>query len=122
MRMVFDYRALNTITKKNRYPLPRIEVLFDKFAGAKFFTSLDLQQGYHQIRIPDSDKEKTAFRTPMGLYQFKVLTFGLTNAPATFQAEMNRILQSVLGVCCVVYLDDICIDTISLPEHLSIWS
>ena len=74
--MVFDYCALNTITKKNRYPLPRIEDLFDKFAGAKFFTTLDLQQGYHQIRIPDTDQEKTAFRTPMGLYQFKVLTFG----------------------------------------------
>ena len=76
VRMVFDYRALNTITKKNRYPLPRIEDLFDKCAGAKVFTTLDLQQGYHQIRIPDSNQEKTASRTPMGLYHFKVLTFG----------------------------------------------
>ena len=117
MRMVFDYRALNSIIVKSRYPLPRIEDIFDKLAGSKFFSCLDLQQGYHPIRIPDSDREKTAFRTPMGLYQFKVLTFGLTNGPAPFQAEMNRILEPVLSVC-VVFLDDICIHSMTLSDHL----
>ncbi len=89
LRMCLDYRALNKLTVKNRYPLPRIDDLFDQLQGAVVFSSLDLASGYHQIRITDENVPKTAFRTPMGLYQFRVLCFGLTNAPSTFQAVMS---------------------------------
>jgi hypothetical protein len=90
LRMVQDYRYLNKITIKNWYPLPRIDDLLDSISGIKYFTFLDLTSGYYQIRITEEDVPKTAFRTPFGLYQFKVLTFGLTNAPATFQSVMNE--------------------------------
>jgi hypothetical protein len=85
LRLCVDYRALNSITVKNRYPIPRIDDLLDAVSGAKFFTSLDLTSGYHQVLISKEDRPKTAFRTPMGHFQFKVLIEGLTNAPATFQ-------------------------------------
>ncbi|KAJ9525206.1 hypothetical protein QJQ45_020746, partial [Haematococcus lacustris] len=90
-----------------RYPLPRIDDLFDKLSGCKVFSSLDLQAGYHQIKITLEDVPKTAFRTPEGHFQFKVLCFGLTNAPATFQRVMNDAFATVLGKCALVYLDDI---------------
>jgi hypothetical protein len=87
--MVQEYRCLNKNTIKNRYPLPKIDDLLDSISGMKYFTSLDLTSDYYQILIIEEDVPKTASRTPFGLYQFKVLTFGLTNAPATFQSERH---------------------------------
>jgi hypothetical protein len=117
LRAVFDYRGLNKITARDRYPLPRIDSLFDAMYGCSVFSSLDLQSGYHQILIHPDDIPKTAFVTPLGQYQFKVLCFGLTNAPATFQRIMNRIFESQLYKSVVVYLDDVCVMSRSLEEH-----
>jgi hypothetical protein len=119
LRMVIDYRALNKITIKNKYPLPRIDDLLDRLGGAKYFTSLDLTSGYHQIRINSDDVPKTAFRTPLGHFQFKVLSFGLTNAPATFQTVMNSVFAPLLGRSVVVYLDDILIYSKTAEEHFA---
>ena len=118
LRMCIDYRALNKITIKNKYPLPRTDQLIDSLSNAKVFSSLDLQSGYHQIRIPDEDVPKTAFRTPFGHYEFKVLSFGLTNAPATFQATMNHVFRPYLHKFVVVYIDDILVFSKSHEEHL----
>ncbi|KAJ9533992.1 hypothetical protein QJQ45_027094 [Haematococcus lacustris] len=118
LRMCIDYRQLNKLTLRDQYPLPRIDDLFDRLSGCSVFSSLDLQAGYHQIRITPEDVPKTAFRTPEGHFQFKVLSFGLTNAPATFQRVMNDAFAPVLGKCALVYLDDILIMSKSLPEHL----
>jgi transposase InsO family protein len=117
MRMVIDYRALNKITVKNRYPLPRIDDLLDTLAGAKVFSSLDLTSGYHQIRIEPEDVPKTAFRTPLGHFQWKVLSFGLTNAPATFQSVMNHVFRPYLGKFVLVYMDDILVFSATPKEH-----
>ncbi|KAJ9523626.1 hypothetical protein QJQ45_007296 [Haematococcus lacustris] len=118
LRMCIDYRQLNKLTLRDQYPLPRIDDLFDRLSGCSVFSSLDLQAGYHQIRITPEDVPKTAFRTPEGQFQFKVLSFGLTNAPATFQRVMNDAFAPVLGKCALVYLDDILVMSKSLPEHL----
>lgn len=117
LRMCCDYRVLNSRTVKNRYPLPRIDELLDRLQGASVFTKLDLQSGYWQIRIKDEDIPKTAFRTRYGHFEWKVLPFGLTNAPATFQALMNRVLAPYLDRFVVVYLDDILIYSRSAEEH-----
>ena len=115
LRMCVDYRALNHITAKDKYPLPRIDDLLDKLKGAKVFSSVDLQSGYHQIRIADEDVQKTAFKTHEGLYEFLVLPFGLTNAPAAFQREMKAVFDHLNYV--LVYLDDILIFSRSHEEH-----
>ncbi|KAJ9532677.1 hypothetical protein QJQ45_010761 [Haematococcus lacustris] len=115
--MCVDFRALNKITVRDRFPLPLIDDLFDKLQGCTLFSSMDLQSGYHQILIPAEDVPKTAFSTPTGHYQYKVLCFGLTNAPATFQRVMNNIFHDLLGKSVLVYLDDILIMSRSLEEH-----
>ena len=107
--MCMDWRALNKLTVKNKYPLPRIDDLLDQLQGAAIFSIIDLKAGYHQIRIPEEDIPKTAFCTHKGLFQYKVMGFGLSNAPSTFQAMINKILAPVLGQCALVYLDDIII-------------
>ena len=117
IRMCVDYRALNLLTVKNRYPLPRIDDLLDRLHGATVFTSMDLQTGFNQILITQEDVEKTAFLTHRGLYQYRVLCFGISNAPSTFQSVMNRVLAKVIGTTCMVYMDDILVYSKRREDH-----
>jgi len=119
LRMCVDYRGLNRITRKNRHPLPRIDELIDRFRGARYFTKLDLLSGYHQQRIFDAHTHKTAFRCRYGHYEFNVVPFGLTNAPASFSNMMFKVLDPVLDKWVVVYLDDILIYSKTKQEHLA---
>ena len=118
LRMCIDYKSLNQQTVKSRYPLPRIDDLFDRLQGAQVFSSIDLQSAYYQVRLKPDDVPKTAFTTPMGLYEFKVLCFGLTNDPGTFQNIMNDVLRDVIGKFVIVYLDDIVVYSKNKAEHL----
>ena len=118
LRLVQDYRALNAITVKNKYPLPLISELVNKLQGAKYFTKLDVQWGFNNVRMKVGDKWKAAFQTNQGLYEPLVMFFGLTNSPATFQTMMDGIFDKLItDRVVVVYLDDILIFTKSLEEH-----
>jgi hypothetical protein len=109
LRMCVDYRPLNAMTIKNKYSLPRIDVLFNQLAGAKVFSKIDLRSGYHQIKIRASDIPKTAFSTRYCLYEFLVMSFGPTNAPIYFMYLMNSVFMNELDKFIVVFIDDILI-------------
>ena len=109
LRLCIDYRQLNKVTIKNRYPLPRIDDLFDPLRGVRVYSKIDLRTGYHQLRVRDTDMPKTAFRTSYGHFEFRVMPFRLMNAPAAFMDLMHRIFQPYLDQFVVVFVDDILI-------------
>jgi hypothetical protein len=112
-----DYRLLNAVTIKNKYPLPRIDILFDQLVGAQVFSKIDLRSGYHQIKIHDEDIPKTAFSMRYGLYEYLEMSFGLTNAPAHFMYLMNSVFMSELDKFVVVFIDDILVYSKSTEDH-----
>ncbi|KRZ01755.1 Retrovirus-related Pol polyprotein from transposon, partial [Trichinella zimbabwensis] len=119
-RFCVDYRKLNAVTRIDAQPIPRIDDTLDALAGAQWFSTLDLASGYWQVEVAECDREKTAFSTPMGLFQFRVMPFGLCNAPATFQRLMETALRGLTWKACLVYLDDIIVFGKTEKEHLEL--
>jgi hypothetical protein len=117
LHLCVDYRPLNAVTIKNKYPLPRIDILFDQLAGAQVFSKIDLRSGYHQIKIRDEDIPKTAFSTRYGLYEYLVMSFGLTNAPAHLIYLMNSVFMTELDKFVMVFIDDIHVYSKSMEDH-----
>ena len=117
LRLCVDYRGLNLITKKNRYPLPLISEALDRVVGAKIYTKLDIQAAYNRIRVKEGDEWKTAFRSRYGHYEYKVMPFGVVNGPATFQGYINSVLREYLDLLCIAYLDDILIYSVDPTTH-----
>jgi hypothetical protein len=115
--MCVDYRPLNAVTIKNKYPLPRIDILFDQLSKAKVFSKIDLRSGYHQIKIRPQDVPKTAFSTRYGLYEYLVISFGLTNAPAYFMYLINSVFMPELDKFVIVFIDDILIYSENEEDH-----
>ena len=116
-RAVTDFRALNAMTVKNRYPLPRADQLFDRLAHAKYFSKIDLRTGFYQILIAEADRHKTAFMTSQGLFEYNVLPMGLCNSPAIFMQLMNDTFREYLNVSVLVFLDDIIVYSDTLEDH-----
>ncbi|UYV60444.1 hypothetical protein LAZ67_1001171, partial [Cordylochernes scorpioides] len=117
-RFCVDYRKLNGVTVKDVYPIPRIDDVMDTLQGSKYFSAIDLRSGYWQVEIEEKDKEKTAFTTTHGLYEFNVMPFGLCNAPATFERNMDNVLGNLRWQICLCYLDDVIIYSSDFPTHL----
>lgn len=118
LQFCVDYWRLNNVTKKDVYPLPRINDTLDRLCNTKYFSSTDLKSGYWQIKVDERDREKTAFITPDGLYKFQVMLFRLCSAPTTFQRLMDTVLADLKWHTCLVYLDDVIVFTPSFEEHL----
>ena len=117
LRMCIDYRQINKVTVKNKYPLPRIKDLFDQLKGADVFSKIDPRSGYYQLRVKEVDVSKTAFRTRYGHYEFLVMPFGLTNAPVAFMDLMNRVFRPYVDQFVVVFIDDILVYSKDAQEH-----
>ena len=117
LRLCVDYRQLKKMIVKNKYPLPRIDDLFDQLKGASVFSNINLRFGYHQLRIKDADVHKTAFRTRYGHYEFLVMSFGLTNAPAAFMDLMNRVFRPYVDRFVVVFINDIFVYSKDWEDH-----
>ena len=117
LRLCVDYRQLNKMTVKNKYPLPRIDDLFDQLKGESVFSKIDLRSGYHQLRIKDTDVHKTAFKTRYGHYEFLVMPFGLTNVSADFMDLMNHVFQSYVDQFVMVFIDDILVYSKDWENH-----
>ncbi|GKF28674.1 putative reverse transcriptase domain-containing protein [Tanacetum coccineum] len=116
-QMCIDYQELNKLTMKNRYPLPKIDDLFDQLQGSSVYSKIDLRSSYHQLRVREEDIPKTAFRTRYGHYEFQVMPFGLTNTPAVFMDLMNRVCKPYLDKFMIVFIDDILIYSKNKQEH-----
>jgi len=117
LRQCADYQALNEVSKKDRHPLPLISEALDRLGGAKYFTKVDIKDAYHNIRIREGDEWKTTFSTKLGTYEYLVMPFGLCNGPAAFQLWINEVLMEHIDMCCIVYLDDVLIDSNTLQQH-----